>query len=55
MSSVPVPVVKMASKEAAVDAWVKDQIEDSTEEEREFYNCITLYKMVEICFERTVG
>ena len=36
---------------AAVNAWVRDQLEDPAVKESDFYNCITLYKMVEICLK----
>ena len=55
MHSVLVPVVNMDSKEAAVNAWIKDMLEDPTEEEREFYNGTTLYKMVETCLKEQLA
>ena len=45
----------MASKEVAVNAWIRDQLEDPTKKERDFYNCITLYKMAEICLKEQLA
>ena len=43
---------------AAVNAWVRDQLEDPTVKEvkeSDYYNCITLYKMVEICLKELLA
>ena len=53
-SSVSERVVKMA----AVNAWLRDQLEDPTVKEvkeSDYYNCITLYKMVEICLKELIA
>ena len=38
----------MSSNQAAMTALI-NEYKDPTKEEREYYNCITLYKMAEIC------
>ena len=45
----------MAGKEATVNAWIRDQLEETTEKEREFYNCITLYKVLKICLKELLA
>ena len=43
---------------AAVNAWLRDQLEDPTVKEvkeSDYYNCITLYKMVEICLKELLA
>ena len=40
---------------ATVNAWLRDQLEDPTVKESDYYNCITLYKMVEICLKELLA
>ena len=43
---------------ATVNAWLRDQLEDpivKEVKESDYYNCITLYKMVEICLKELLA
>ena len=45
----------MADNQAAMAALIREELDEPTKAEREYYHCITLYKMVEICLREQLA
>ena len=45
----------MADNQAAMTALIREELDEPTKAEREYYHCITLYKMVEICLREQLA